>query len=195
MKFVANFSTTAPNNNAFNLRIDKSEVTVLQDPTSRLIITSGETFFTSNTLPSNTLTGSYSMSLAYSPSSPNKQKLNTTYFSSSGYFPFLPFSINPGDQIRFEGDESQVYGIVSATPQFGNASMSILLDGNVTANTNINSFLIRRFDPNPNFITIDTDLTTYTGGGGFILPEHITNELQKSFDKNIVSLKERGLIT
>ena len=192
---VANFSTTANNNNAFDLRIIKSDVTVLQNPTSRLIITSGETFFTSNTLPSNTLTGSYSMSLAYSPFSPNKQNLNTTHFSSSGYFPFLPFTIQPGDQIRFEGDESQVYGIISATPQFGNVSMSILLDGDITAGTNINSFLIRRNDPNPNFITIDTDLTTYTGGGGFILPEHITNELQENFNKNVVSLKERGLIT
>jgi hypothetical protein len=73
--------------------------------------------------------------------------------------------------------------------------MSILLDGNVTAGTNLNSFLIRRFNPNPSFITIDSDLSTYTGGGGFILPKFITNEMQESFDKNVVSLKERGLIT
>ena len=73
--------------------------------------------------------------------------------------------------------------------------MSILLNGDITAGTDINSFLIRRNDPNPNFITIDTDLTTYTGGGGFILPEFITNEMQENFNKNVVSLKERGLIT
>jgi hypothetical protein len=186
---ILNTSTT------WDIIIGSCEVSVFQNPTSRLIITSGETFFTSNTLPSNTLTGSYSMSLAYSPNNPIKQRLNTTHFSSSGYFPFLPFTIQPGDQIRFEGDESQAYEIISATPQFGNVSMSILLNGDITAGTDINSFLIRRNDPNPNFITIDTDLTTYTGGGGFILPEHITNELQENFNKNIVSLKERGLIT
>jgi len=88
-----------------------------------------------------------------------------------------------------------VYNIISVTPQIGFASMSILLDGNVSSGSNLNSFLIRRLDPNPNFITIDSNLSTYQGGGGFILPQFTTNELQESFDKNIISLKERGLIT
>jgi hypothetical protein len=156
---------------------------------------SGGGFFTSSLQSPNVLTGSYSMSLMYNPFNPLTQQNNTPQFSSSGYYPFLPFAIQPGDQIRFEGDENQVYGIISATPPTSTVSMSILLDGNVTANTNLNSFLIRRFNPNPSFITIDSDLSTYQGGGGFILPKFITNEMQENFDKNVVSLKERGLIT
>ena len=135
------------------------------------------------------------MSLMYNPTNPLTQQNDTPQFLSSGYSPFLPFDIHPGDQIRFEGDENQVYNIISATPQIGFASMSILLDGNVSSGSNLNSFLIRRFDPNPNFITINSNLSTYQGGGGFILPKFTTNELQENFDKNIVSLKERGLIT
>jgi hypothetical protein len=56
------------------------------------------------------------MSLMYNPFNPLTQQNNTPQFSSSGYYPFLPFAIQPGDQIRFQGDENQVYGIISATP-------------------------------------------------------------------------------
>jgi len=181
-----------------NLIFDFVQLQVIQNPQTSIrevYSGSGGGFFTSSLQSANVLTGSYSMSLMYNPSNPLTQQNNTPQFSSSGYYPFLPFAIQPGDQIRFEGDENQVYGIISATPQFHNVSMSILLDGNVAAGTNLNSFLIRRFQPNPNFITIDSNLSTYTGGGGFILPKFITNEMQENFDKNVVSLKEKGLIT
>ena len=181
----------------YDVVILSSQVKIIQNPQSLREVHSGslEGFFTSSLQSSNVLTGSYSMSLMYNPANPLTQQNNTLQFSSSGYSPFLPFDIHPGDQIRFEGDETQVYNIISATPQIGFASMSILLDGNVSSGSNLNSFLIRRFDPNPNFITIDSNLNTYTGGGGFILPKFITNEMQESFDKNVISLKERGLIT
>jgi len=181
-----------------NLIFDFVQLQVIQNPQTTIQEVrsgSGGGYFTSSLQSANVLTGSYSMSLMYNPSNPLTQQNNTPQFSSSGYYPFLPFAIQPGDQIRFEGDENQVYGIISATPQFHNVSMSILLDGNVAAGTNLNSFLIRRFQPNPNFITIDSNLSTYQGGGGFILPQFITNEMQENFDKNVVSLKEKGLIT
>ena len=182
----------------YDILFPSSQVKIIQTPQTSIkevYSGSGGGFFTSSLQSLNVLTGSYSMSLMYNPSNPLTQQNDTPQFSSSGYSPFLPFDIHPGDQIRFEGDENQVYSIISATPQIGFASMSILLDGNVSSGSNLNSFLIRRFDPNPNFITIDSNLNKYTGGGGFILPKFITNEMQKNFDKNVVSLKERGLIT
>ena len=188
--------TTSVDGTAITLSDVQLAVTQFPQTSIREIYSgSGGGFFTSSLQSPNVLTGSYSMSLMYNPSNPLTQQNATPQFSSSGYYPFLPFTIQPGDQIRFEGDESQVYGIISATPQFHNVPMSILLNSNVTANTNLNSFLIRRFNPNPSFITIDSDLSTYQGGGGFILPKFITNEMQESFDKNVISLKERGLIT
>ena len=182
----------------YDILFPSSQVKIIQTPQTSIkevYSGSGGGFFTSSLQSLNVLTGSYSMSLMYNPSNPLTQQNDTPQFSSSGYSPFLPFDIHPGDQIRFEGDENQVYSIISATPQIGFASMSILLDGNVSSGSNLNSFLIRRFDPNPNFITINSNLSTYQGGGGFILPKFTTNELQENFDKNIVSLKERGLIT
>ena len=182
----------------YDILFPSSQVKIIQTPQTSIkevYSGSGGGFFTSSLQSLNVLTGSYAMSLMYNPTNPLTQQNDTPQFSSSGYSPFLPFDIHPGDQIRFEGDENQVYSIISATPQIGFASMSILLDGNVSSGSNLNSFLIRRFDPNPNFITIDSNLNKYTGGGGFILPKFITNEMQKNFDKNVVSLKERGLIT
>ena len=192
----------------YDIIIPSSQVKIIQQPTRNKEVYSGSLhggYFTSSLQSPNVLTGSFSMSMYYNPSNPLTQQNDTDQFSSSGYYPFLPFAIQPGDQIRFEGDENQVYGIISAKPITAQLigsplviqinSMSILLDGNVTAGTNLNSFLIRRFNPNPSFITIDSDLSTYQGGGGFILPQFTTNEIQESFDKNVVSLKERGLIT
>ena len=175
----------------FNITLNEAQVRIIQNPLPQINVLSSPAYFTTSS--ANILVASTSMSQVYVPDLPYTQIINSTNFSSSGYQSFVPFEIFPGDQIRFEGDESQVYGIISATPQFHNVPMSILLNGNVTANTNLNSFLIRRFNPNPSFITIDSDLSTYQGGGGFILPKFITNEMQESFDKKCNLFKRKRI--
>lgn len=67
----------------------------------------------------------------------------------------------------------------------------IRLDRSVAPDTNINSFLIRRYHPNPNFVTIDSSVIS---GSGFLLPEYVTNDIKQNFDKIIVNIRERGLI-
>jgi hypothetical protein len=98
-----------------------------------------------------------------------------------------------GDQIRFEGDENQVYTILTVSAS--NPALYLTLDRNVTPGTDLDSFLIKRFDSNPNFITLDSNLASYQGGGGFIFPQYTTNALQANFDRIIKDLKEKGLIS
>jgi len=153
---------------------------------------SGQEYFTTGSSSKNILTGSQFTPLIY-----NQQQPLTQYSpaSGSGYFSFLPFSLKVGDQIRFEGDENQVYTIIDVNAQFHSIPFNLVLDRNIVDGTNLNSFLIRRFDPNPNFITLDTNLASYQGGSGFILPQYTTNELQANFDRIIKDLKEKGLIS
>jgi len=170
-----------------------STLNVIQDiPASNAQVVLASEYFTTGSSSKNVLTGSQFTSSVYNPQRPLTQYSPA---SGSGYFSFLPFSLKVGDQIRFEGDEGQVYTIIDANAQFHNVPFNLILDRNIVDGTNLNSFLIRRFDPNPNFITLDTNLASYQGGGGFILPQYTTNELQANFDRIIKDLKEKGLIS
>ena len=81
--------------------------------------------------------------------------------------------------------------------------MQMTLDRNVESGTNVTSFLIKRYEPNPMWVTIDSNLEGYENGlggfilyygGGFILPQHANNALMNNFNKNIELLKTNGLI-
>jgi hypothetical protein len=84
---------------------------------------------------------------------------------------------------NFIGTISNIFGV---TP-----SLVLNLDRDITDGTNLNSFLIRRFHPHPNFVVIDNVVLS---GSGFLLPEYSTNELRQNFDNIAVSLRERTLI-
>ena len=187
--------TEAPSGQLQSTGLNGSTLSVIQNvPSTNAMVTSGSgnEYFTTGSSSKNILTGSQFTNVVY-----NQTKPLTQYspYSGSGYFPFLPFSIQIGDQIRFEGDENQVYNIIKVNPQNHTLPFNLVLNRNIVDGTNLNSFLIRRFDPNPNYIILDTDLATYQGGSGFIFPQYTTNALQANFDKITKNLKEKGLIS
>jgi hypothetical protein len=98
---------------------------------------------------------------------------------------------------RDQHDQTQIYiysnnfiGTISNLTGIGQ-SLVLTLDNNISEGTDLNSFLIRRFQPNPNYVILDTPLIN---GIGYLLPEYATDELKQNFDKIIVSLRERTLI-
>jgi hypothetical protein len=113
-------------------------------------------------------------------------------YSASGYFDFLEFHPSYGDTIRFGGSELQNY-IITEVIQSG-SRLCLKLDRDVSQGANIDSFLIKRFQPHPSFITLDWDGFGYNGGSGFLIPEYTNDNTIKNFDNVIVKLKERGLI-
>ena len=189
------YSQTIPSGQLTIGGANGSTLSLIQNiPASNAAVTSGSGFeyFTTGSSSKNILTGSQFNNIIYNQTNPLTQY---SPFSGSGYFPFLPFSINVGDQIRFEGDEGQVYTIIDVNAQFHSVPFNLVLDRNIVDGTNINSFLIRRFDLNPNYIILDTNLASYQGGSGFIFPQYTTNVLQANFDRIIKDLKEKGLIS
>jgi hypothetical protein len=137
----------------------------------------------------NILTGSQFFNI-YNPGNPLVQK----NYSASGYFDFLPFSLQIGDIIRFEGDEIQTFEIYGINNNPIDQTLYLTLNRNIPNGTDLNSFLIRRYHPHPNFVTLDWDGSGFTGGPGFLFPEYGNNNIVKNFNNIIVKLKEKNLI-
>ena len=180
----------------FDVLLDEAQIRIIQNPLPQINVLSSSAYFTTSS--ANILVASTSMSQVYFPDLP----YNQSYISSTNQS-FVPFEIFPGDQIRFEGDEFQTYNISSVVPQRFNTRMQIILDRNIESGTNVTSFLIKRYEPNPMWVTIDSNLEGYENGlggfilyygGGFILPQHANNALMNNFNKNIELLKTNGLI-
>ena len=147
-----------------------------------------DSYWVTGSISRNVLTSSQS-TFSHVYNSPQASQQN---YSASGYFDFLDFRPSYGDSIRFEGSEIENY-LITEIIQSG-SSLCLKLDRDINNGTNINSFLIKRFQPHPGFITLDWNGSGYNGGAGFIIPEHTNNNIIKNFDNTIVKLKERGLI-
>jgi hypothetical protein len=174
--------------------------------TPTFTITEGN-FFISQTPPySSVVTSSYWFTGSSSPNILTGSQFNVdmygistqTTVSGSGYdAPYQTFDLQIGDQIRFSADENQVYQIigVNAPSQNINNTLYLTLNRPIVNGTNLNSFLIRRFVPNPSFVLIDALKTDTVGGGaGFLIPEYASQTLLDKFDAIIANLTEKNLI-
>ena len=115
--------------------------------------------------------------------------------SGSGYdFPYQPFIVKRGDQIRFSADENQSYMITNVNPT--TSSLFLTLDRPIVNFTNLDSFLLKTFVPNPNIVILNVDKTVAGGGAtpGFLLPEFTSQTILDKFDTIIANLSEKGLI-
>jgi len=139
----------------------------------------------------NVLTGSQFSSDIYG-------NFTQTTVNGSGYdAPYQLFTVQVSDEMRFSADENQVYQIIGVDPptQNANNTLYLYLDKNINTGTNINSFLLRRYVPNPNFVIIDANKTNEVGGGpGFLLPEYASQDILDKFDSIVANLTEKGLI-
>ena len=111
----------------------------------------------------------------------------------------LPFTVQVGDQIRFEGIESKAYMVteVSAPSEtFRTASsplhigyLVVKLDKPVAKNTNLNRFLLRRFVKDGGFITLDVNKPAGDTSGGTIVPKFITKELERNLSSALQTVR------
>ena len=112
--------------------------------------------------------------------------------SGSGFFPItLDFVVEPGDEIRFEGTETQSYTVLSVDTSGGEVILN--LDRDVTAN-NLDWFLLRRYIDTPGSILIEADKPAGGTSPGFFMPLYATKGIEDNFDKIIQNLKTDQLI-
>jgi hypothetical protein len=122
-------------------------------------------------------------------------------YTGSGFPNPIAFDLQTYDEIRFEGNENEVY-LVTNVEEFTEQDLYlnvtrgiyVTLDRPVnTTNINIQYFAIRRNTINPNFIMIDSS-TVSPAGPGFILPKYPSRLLKNNFDKIVKDFAEKNLI-
>lgn len=125
----------------------------------------------------------------------NVYNLYQTFPSSSDYLNVLQFNVKQYDEIRFEGDENQTYVIDSVSDPFDSpdGKLYLTLNKDIVNGTNLDSFFIRRFQENPNYIILDTSFNS-SNTSGFLFPEYESLDIQNNFNNIIQKLTEKGLI-
>ena len=179
------YRTVAVASDSYDVAYGTFSLSQTVSPTS---ITVSSPYWTTGSSSSNILTGS-----AFIPVYSSVNPLTQTSPSSSGYSPNLPFTLQPQDQIRFEGNEiAEVYTILEVEGTNVSGSLYLTLDRGIVSGTNLNSFFIRRYIPDPNFIIID--VPAEGGGNGYLFPEYTSLDIQNNFDSIIQNLKAKGVI-
>jgi hypothetical protein len=177
------FYIEAPSSATVNLK-SGGVISLLQDPSITII---GSPYWT---------TGSSSNILVATSSMFSALTQTQIFPTSSGYYSNLPFTLQKLDELRFEGDENQTYVILDpdyATGTTTRGNLTLLLDRDITPGTDLNSFFLRRYIPDPNFILIDVP-GSEASGNGFLFPEYTSLDIQDNFDTIIQNLKAKGII-
>ena len=122
-----------------------------------------------------------------------QQKITDSGFNETSFL----FTIEPGDQFRFQDDESKVYEVIRTTPPSldPNGNTIVFLNKEVSTSVDKNYFLIRRFVEDGSYIIFDENKPAGASGAAFIKPRFTTKALDKDIDQFIQDLKSKNLLT
>jgi hypothetical protein len=122
-----------------------------------------------------------------------QQKSTDSGFNETSFL----FTIEPGDQFRFQDDESKVYDVIRTTSPNSdpNGSTVVFLNKEVSTSVNKDYFLIRRFVEDGSYIIFDENKPAGNSGAAFIKPRFTTDILDKDVDQFIQDLKSKNLLT
>jgi hypothetical protein len=122
----------------------------------------------------------------------------------SGFNPIVnPWSIQYGDEFRFEGREDRVYQIKQAAVVnlniLSNQIPFLVVELNqpvpISGSVNFDQFLIRRYVDDASQILMEGFAPIDSQGPYIVRPEYVVPELNKSVDQFILDLTQKGLIT
>jgi hypothetical protein len=112
--------------------------------------------------------------------------------SGSGFNPITTeFTVRVGDEIRFEGTETQTYYIREVDTTGG--EIILTLDRICTA-TNLAYFLLRRYVNDPSYILLSVDKPSGGTSTGILTPEYFYSNTQNNIQSTLATLKEKQLI-
>jgi len=140
------------------------------------------------------ITGSLNFQNMYQNYQQNPNIPGTTL--NSGFSDPLLFTIQPNDEFRFNGDESKIYTVITASISMVDngsgylGSLWVQLDKNPSL-VDTNYFVIRRLTDDPGFIMINTKDSQ---GPGFILPKYPSSTLKKNFSNIVQDLASKNLL-
>jgi hypothetical protein len=129
--------------------------------------------------------------------------------AGSGFNPItLPWSIEYGDEFRFEGREDFVYQVGKIFGPADSGSGRITQTGSIEVHFNANlpisssssifnldHFAIRRYIDDASLVLMEGYRPINSSGPFIVRPEYVVPELDKSVDEFILDLTQKGLIT
>jgi len=122
--------------------------------------------------------------------------------ANSGFNPIvIPWSIEYGDEFRFEGREDRVYQIKQAAVVNGAGLAKPLLVVEInqpvptSGSVNFDQFLIRRYVDDASQVLMEGFAPINSQGPYIVRPEYVAPELNKSVDQFILDLTQKGLIS
>jgi hypothetical protein len=129
--------------------------------------------------------------------------------TGSGFNPVvLPWSIEYGDEFRFEGREDFVYqvGKIFSPSESGSGRLSqtgsieVHFNYNLPVSAsssvfNLDHFLIRRYVDDASLVLMEGFKPIDSSGPFIVRPEYVVPELDKSVDEFILDLTQKGLIS
>lgn len=152
-------------------------------------------FFTTGSAATNTtLTASISLSSKYdnlylgiANVTAANQGFNTVTF---------PFTVQPGDEIKFNNDEARTFLVTAVQEPSQNSEqlLYITLDSKPNKATNKDFFAIRRYVPSSNMILMKTDRVRGTQSNGILFPEYPSPRLKENYERIISDLKNKGIL-
>jgi len=113
--------------------------------------------------------------------------------SRSGFNPItLPFELQVGDEIRFEGTEELAFKIKDIDTSSG--TLNLTLDRDIPANTDTDFFLIRRYIDDPSYVILEVDKPAGPSSGGILKPQYLSSRIESNLDTILENLQDKGLI-
>ncbi len=113
---------------------------------------------------------------------------------NSGFFGITnDFILEVGDEIRFQGTETQTYKIVAVDNL--NAPPIFTVDRGITlTNTEMDWFLVRRYVDNPANVILEVDKTAGGTSPGILKPQYLSRNAEDNIDTILENLRRDSLI-
>ena len=118
---------------------------------------------------------------------------NTGFFGIVNDFVLQPVDGTTGtlgDEIRFEGTETQTYTVTAVS---NTNPITITVDRDITA-TNLNWFLVRRYVDNPANIILEVDKPAGGTSPGILKPQYLSKDAEDNIDTILENLRRDSLI-
>lgn len=153
----------------------------------------GYFFTTGSSVFSNTvLTASLSLSSKYENLFQGLSGSGATGFNAVN----LPFTIQPGDEIKFNNDEKRAHLVTAVEPPTSNPEqvLYITLADQVSKGANTNFFAIRRYVDASNMLLIKVPRVAGTQVDGILYPKYPSKQLKENFVTIVSDLKSKGIL-
>ena len=108
----------------------------------------------------------------------------------------LPFTVQVGDEIKFNNDERKVFMVTSVeTPEENTVGrLYISLDGAMNKSMNKDFFAIRRYVDTSTMILMNVDKVAGTQNTGILFPKYPSARLKANYETIISNLKNKGIL-